>query len=132
MSNQTVDLDHEETCTVLSGLRCNCRLNTADTKPCIEDNEHRATQRHTSLECPAEVELQEAVARKYSSPLTKVTHLKARQRISLGTFGSVEVLRVHCIYPHEVARLTVMAASGLILLEVPAATMVEVQAEVSV
>jgi len=36
-------------------------MTTADTKPCLEDNEHRATQRHTTLECPANDDLREAL-----------------------------------------------------------------------
>ncbi len=104
-------------------------MNTADTKPCIEDNEHRATQRHTALECPTNDDLREALS---TVGIVKVTDLKHDQRISLGTFGSVQVVgSVHCVYPFKKARFAVLAANGIILLEVPSATMVEVQEEVS-
>lgn len=61
------------------------------------------------------------------SPI-QVTDLKHKDRISLGTLGSAEVLgSPTCVYPHEKATLAVRISSGLVTLTLPAKTMVEKQ-----
>jgi hypothetical protein len=104
-------------------------MNTADTKPCIEDNEHRATQRHTALECPANDDLREAL--NISSPNATVTVTYKGKSVTFDLDGTELSEGVHLGHPGIPAFYLTNASKGFISDEVEKALITVATSEVS-